>query len=72
MEERISNLKTGHIHSKLNGQKNEENLSGPKGILGSLSGSKTRRKTGREAFKEMTAGTFRTQYHYGHVNTKQG
>lgn len=46
MKERISNLKTCHIHSELNKQKSGENLKGPKGVLGSLSGSKTR---GRKA-----------------------
>lgn len=71
MEERISNLKTCHIHSKLNEQKSEENLKGPKGVLGSLSGSKTRREKGSETVKEMIVVTFQTQYRYGHANTKE-
>lgn len=71
MEERISNLKTCHIHSKLNEQKSEENLKGPKGVLGSLSGSKTRGEKGSKAVKEMIGVTFQTQYRCGHSNTKQ-
>lgn len=56
MEETISDLKTGHIHCKLNRQKNEENLTGPKGVLGSrMSGSRIRGEIGREVIKEMIA-----------------
>ena len=71
MKERISNLKTCHIHSELNKQKSGENLKGPKGVLGSLSGSKTRGEKGSEAVKEMIAVTFQSQCRYGHANTKE-